>query len=217
MDGVHDLGGVQGFGPIAIDGDPRPFKYDWEGRMWGINEALAGDPSWTLDWWRHVRELIMPVDYLTRPYFDQWAQIYAALMIDSGIASLAEVVEGQARDRWPGASSPMAVEAVRAASGRSEDFRRDTDAAPHFKAGEIVRARSTGAAGHTRLPGYVCGRAGLVHAFRGVFVLPDAKAQGRDEAEPLYTVAFAAEELWPEAKGRRERVFVDLWESYLER
>jgi nitrile hydratase len=56
-----------------------------------------------------------------------------------------------------------------------------------------------------------------VHAYRGVFVLPDAKARGRDEAEPLYTIAFHTGDLWPEAAGRGDRVFVDLWESYLER
>ena len=217
MDGVHDLGGVQGFGPIVIDDDARPFHHDWEGRMWGINEAIKGDPSWTLDWWRHVRELIVPVDYLTRPYFDQWAQVYAALLIDSGIASLEEVARGKARSPGHGDSPPMRPTDVRAASAVTESFRRDTGARPRFANGEAVKARSTGAAGHTRLPRYVRGRVGAIHAYRGNHILPDAKSRGRDEAEPLYTVAFAAGDLWPEAGARRDRVFVDLWESYLER
>ncbi len=217
MDGVHDLGGVQGFGPIAVDDDPRPFRHDWEGRMWGINEALEGEPTWTLDWWRHVRELIMPTDYLTRPYFDQWAQVYAALLIDSGVATLDELAQGKACGaRRPGAS-PMRAEAAREASRRPESFRRDTGAKPLFGIGQKVTARVQGAPGHTRLPHYVRGRSGLVHAYRGVFVLPDAKSRGRDEAEPLYTIVFDASALWPEAIGRRDRVFVDLWESYLER
>jgi nitrile hydratase len=67
MDGVHDLGGVQGFGPLEIDRDEPPFHHDWEARMWGLNEAMTGDPGWTIDWWRHVR-LILPLDYLSRPY-----------------------------------------------------------------------------------------------------------------------------------------------------
>lgn len=217
MDGVHDLGGVQGFGPIEIDDDPRPFKYDWEGRMWGINEAVAGDPGWTLDWWRHVRELFLPIDYLTRPYFDQWAQIYAALLIDSGIATREELVQGKTSNARRTDAPSMSAEEVRAASGRTESFRRDTGAKPLFGIGQKVTVRSQGAAGHTRLPRYARGRSGLVHVYRGIYVLPDAKALGRDEAEPLYTIAFQAGDLWPEAAGRRDRVFVDLWESYLER
>ncbi len=46
MDGVHDLGGRQGFGPIATQEDERPFKTDWEARMWGLNKAIGGDPDW---------------------------------------------------------------------------------------------------------------------------------------------------------------------------
>jgi nitrile hydratase beta subunit len=217
MDGVHDLGGVQGFGPIEIDDDLRPFKHDWEGRMWGINEAVAGDPGWTLDWWRHVREVIVPLDYLMRPYFDQWAQIYAALLINSGLATLEEVVQGKPRNAESVGASPMSADEVRAASGHTESFRRDTGAKPIFGVGQAVIVRSQAAAGHTRLPRYVRGRPGLVHVYRGIYVLPDAKALGREEAEPLYTIAFQAGDLWPEAAGRRDRVFVDLWESYLER
>jgi nitrile hydratase subunit beta len=216
MDGVHDLGGVQGFGPIEIDDDPRPFKHDWEGRMWGINEAVAGGPGWTLDWWRHVRELLLPLDYLTRPYFDQWAQIYAALLIDSHVATLGEVVKGKPRGAGSAGASPMRAKEVRAAAGRTESFRRETGAKPFFGVGQKVIVRSQGTVGHTRLPRYVRGRPGLVHAYRGIYVLPDAKALGRDEAGPLYTIAFQAGDLWPEAAGRRDRVFVDLWERYLE-
>jgi nitrile hydratase beta subunit len=217
MDGVHDLGGVQGFGPIEIDDDPRPFHHAWEARMWGINEGLKGDPSWTLDWWRHVRELIQPLDYLTRPYFDQWAQVYAALLVDSGMASVQEVAQGRPRD--PGRSDivPMRPEEVRAASAGAESFRRDGGAKPNYTVGQTVTTRSVGAAGHTRLPRYTRGRSGTIHAYRGNHILPDAKARGLDIAEPLYTVAFRAADLWPEAASRRDRVFVDLWESYLER
>ena len=73
MDGIHDLGGKQGYGPIEIDDDDRPFHEEWEGREWGIAQC-ARTPGITIDWWRHCRELIMPVDYLGRPYFDSWAQ-----------------------------------------------------------------------------------------------------------------------------------------------
>jgi nitrile hydratase beta subunit len=216
MDGVHDLGGVQGFGPLEIDRDERAFHHDWEARMWGLNEAMTGDPGWTIDWWRHVRELILPLDYLSRPYFDQWAQVYAALLIDSGIASLAELASGKATAPGPALAPAMSASAVAAASRRTTDFRRDGGAKPAFVAGQRVRARAVGAAGHTRLPRYVRGRAGIIHACHGNHLLPDAGAKGEERAEPLYTVAFRAADLWPERAASCDRIFLDLWESYLE-
>jgi nitrile hydratase subunit beta len=221
MDGVHDLGGVQGFGPLDIDRDEHAFHHDWEARMWGLNEAMTGDPGWTIDWWRHVRELILPLDYLSRPYFDQWAQVYAALLIDSGIAGLAEVASGKAPTAaplgpGPALVPPMSAAEVAAAARRTMDFRRDGGAKPVFVTGQRVRARLVGAAGHTRLPRYVRGRPGLIHAFHGNHLLPDAGAKGEERAEPLYTVAFRAADLWPEAAGSPDRIFLDLWESYLE-
>jgi nitrile hydratase subunit beta len=218
MDSVHDIGGVQGFGPIATADDGRPFHHAWEARMWGINEAMTGDPGWTIDWWRHVRELIGPIDFLTRPYFDQWMQVYAALLVDSGLATVAELARGEARGPKPDLGTPMSAAKVPAAAARRDtDFHRDTGAAPAFAVGGRVTTRSLGATGHTRLPRYARGRPGIVHAYRGNHLLPDAGARGIERAEPLYTIAFRAADLWPEATGRPDRVFLDLWESYLER
>ena len=73
-----------------------------------------------------------------------------------------------------------------------------------------------GAASHTRMPRYVRGRRGRVHVCHGAFLVPDESALGRELAEPLYTVGFLAADLWPEAGTRNDRVFVDLWERYLE-
>ena len=56
----------------------------------------------------------------------------------------------------------------------------------------------------------------MIHAHHGGHVLPDAAARGEHRGEHLYTVSFASPDLWPEAKGSADRVFVDLWESYLE-
>ena len=51
--------------------------------------------------------------------------------------------------------------------------------------------------GHTRLPRYARGRAGVVERVHGAHVLPDANAHGAGEQPQwLYTVRFAARELW---------------------
>ena len=217
MDGPHDLGGKQGFGPVAAKETEEPFHSDWEARMWGMDHSITYPDGWNIDWWRHSRELIQPTDYLTRPYLDQWMQTYAALLVDSGIASVAEIARGRSTSPGPKVKPPLTAEGVRNASQRAARFDRDEGPKPSFKVGDHVRARDHGISTHTRLPGYVRGRHGTIERSCGNHVLPDASAVGRDHAEPLYTVAFDAGELWAEAKGRRERIHLDLWESYLER
>lgn len=219
MDGPHDLGGRQGFGPVAVGEVEESFHSAWEARMWGIARALTRPAGWNIDWWRHGRELIDPADYLTRPYYDQWMQTYTALLIDSDVFSVGELAAA-ATAPAPSGSGGEPVDV--AALGGSTRFDRDIAAAARFAIGDAVRANTLGTAGHTRLPGYVRGRAGVIDHSYGAHVLPDASARGEERAEPLYSVKFAADTLWPEAKGRkagdrREWVYVDLWESYLER
>jgi nitrile hydratase subunit beta len=214
MDGVHDLGGREGFGPIVDKADDKPFHADWEMRAFGIKEVAAA--SWTIDWFRHCRELLVPVDYLTRPYFDQRITAVAAQMIDEGCLTLDEIKAGaSAFAPKPGRPLPTR-EAVRAFVKTPTSFAINVNTPPRFALGATVRCRLDGASGHTRLPGYVRGRAGVIHAHHGGHILPDASAHGEERGEHLYTVSFASPDLWPKAKGSADRIFVDLWESYLE-
>lgn len=216
MDGIHDLGGREGFGPIDVGEPEEPFHEPWEARVLGMVRAISRPADWSIDWFRHCRELIDPVDYLTRPYYDQWLQTYAAMMVNSGVATTQELASGEATGQAAGLPPPMAPAAVEKAKRAVARFDRG-GAAPAFAAGDAVRAKDHGAPGHTRLPAYVRGRSGRIETAHGAHVLPDANARGEARAEPLYTVVFAVAELWPEAAGRRDRVFLDLWESYLER
>lgn len=214
---THDVGGKSTTKPIDVQEDEAPFKAAWEGRAWGINEALEGHPGWTLDWWRHIRELIPAEDYLTRPYFDQWMQVYAAMMVDSGVASVAEIARGKAEGPNPAFGKPMGAADVAKISRHTKDFRRPAAKPAAFAVGDKVLTKTIGGNAHTRLPGYAMGKPGIVQAYHGNHLLPDAGALGREQAEPLYSIVFAAADLWPEGKGKRDRVFIDLWESYLER
>jgi nitrile hydratase subunit beta len=216
MDGVHDLGGREGFGPIVDKADDKPFHADWEMRAFGIKEVSAASSSWTIDWFRHCRELVVPVDYLTRPYFDQRLTTRAAQLIDEGYLTFDEIKRGaSAFSRKPGLP-PQTPEAARAFVRTSTSFAVTVNTPPRFALGATVRCRLDGGSGHTRLPGYARGRAGVIHAHHGGHILPDASAHGEERGEHLYTVSFASADLWPEAKGSHDRVFVDLWESYLE-
>jgi nitrile hydratase subunit beta len=185
-------------------------------RAFGIKESAAAGPNWTIDWFRHSRELIDPVDYLTRPYFDQRLTTVAARMIDEGYLTLDEVKAGVSAFAPKPSVPPQSPEAARAYVKTARNFAVGVNTPPRFAIGSQVRCRLDGASGHTRLPGYVRGRAGAVHAHHGGHVFADAAARGVHRGEHLYTVCFASSDLWPEAKGSRDRVFVDLWESYLE-
>ena len=128
MDGVHDLGGREGFGPIVDKADDKPFHADWEMRAFGMKQASAAAKSWTIDWFRHCRELTDPVDYLTRPYFDQWLTTLAAQMIDEGYLTLDEIKAG---------APDVCAKAQRlAAIGR-------TPRAPMSRGQEVSRSAST--------------------------------------------------------------------------
>ncbi|MFO0996120.1 MAG: nitrile hydratase subunit beta [Alphaproteobacteria bacterium] len=217
MDGVHDIGGRQGFGPIAVDEKEEPFHAPWEGRMLGIARGMRQPPGWNIDWWRHGRELIDPLDYLSRPYYDQWMQTYAALLVDAGIATVEELVKGRSSTAPFDFGRPLPPEAVPALRTSFNRFDREITRPPAFNVGAAVRAAMHGTPGHTRLPGYARGRRGTIAAYRGAHIFPDANSKGEERAEPLYSVSFAASELWPEAKESRDLVYLDLWESYLDR
>jgi nitrile hydratase beta subunit len=222
MDTVHDIGGRQGFGPVRWqkDHDEKAFHEEWQARAWAMCMCMfagwRGKPEvWTLDWFRHVRERIDPIDYLTRNYYDQFAQSLAAILIDNGTIRLEELVPGSATSE----TSAIADKGTRRSGSEGEISATDKDftgGEPAFSLGQRVRTKMSIAAFHTRLPAYVRGRIGVIHDHHGSQPLPDASARGVIKLESLYTIAFEAAELWPEAQGRRERVFVDAWESYLE-
>lgn len=218
MDGIHDLGGKQGYGPIEVDSDETPFHYDWEAREWGIAQS-ARTPGITIDWWRHCRELILPEDYLGRPYFDSWAQTDFSTYIDAGWMTLNEVCSGKSASRHDehGEAPPALTLQQVLQEDRDHAFRFDAeiDAAPVFSAGQQVMTASHGHSGHTRLPQYARGRRGTIQVCNGAHVYPDLSAQGEEIHQYCYNVMFMAGELWPEAQDSRDKVYLDLWESYL--
>jgi len=216
MDGVHDLGGKQGFGPIDVNEVDVPFHADWEGRMWAIAQC-ARSPDWTIDWWRHVRELIDPVDYLSRPYFDSWAQTHIAAYIDSGSFTLDEIIASQSASTPAEPQSSQGYEDILAAiEEQAYRFDREIDAQPAYQVDDKIFTRHLLPGHHTRLPAYARGKPGVIHAHHGAHVFADASAQGNEIAQHLYSVVFEAGDLWHEAGNRKDRVFIDLWESYLD-
>lgn len=218
MDGIHDLGGKQGYGPIAVDDSESPFHHDWEGREWGIAQC-ARTPGITIDWWRYCRELILPEDYLGRPYFDSWAQTDFATFIEAGWMTLAEISAAcSAADHprlVPGMPAMTLQQVLQEDRDHAVRFDAAVDSSPAFEVGQPAMTVRQGSDGHSRLPQYARARRGTVQAYNGAHVFPDLSAAGQETHQHCYNVMFTAAELWPEAADSRDKVYLDLWESYL--
>jgi len=218
LDGIHDLGGKQGHGPVAVDDGDAAFHHDWEAREWGISNC-ARTPGITIDWWRHCRELILPADYLARPYFDSWAQTDFATFIEAGWISFAEIANGRADpaielplEPAPAMDLEQVVAADRAAARR---FDAAIEEPPAFAVGDTVRTLGHGHRGHTRLPQYARGHRGKINAYHGAHVFPDLSARGIEVHRHCYNVRFESAELWGGEAAGKDCVYLDLWQDYL--
>lgn len=216
MDGIHDLGGAQGYGRIAVSHVEQPFHEDWEARMCGIVRAIARPQHWNVDKFRFTREQLPPVEYLTRPYFDQWYSSYAAMLLGSGLVAVEELATGTSAQPVTASLKPMTAGDVPRLRNGTTRFDGPYAGPLRFTAGDRVRAALTAPSGHTRLPRYVRGHAGVIRSINGAHVVPDESAKGHRVFEPLYTVTFALAELFPERAGSRDKVHLDLWERYLD-
>ena len=216
MDGVHDLGGVQGFGPLEIEDDHAPSKSDLVMRTFGIQLSASYPGGLSVDWIRHVAQCIPPAAYLEIEYSDRWYRMVAGMMLDGGWVSLDELASGKSTGTPSGAGQPLPPEAVADIWREGMDMVRPAQGREAFSVGDAVTARFHSPLGPTRLPRYVRGHTGQIEAFRGWHTLPDACALGEDRAEPLYNVSFLAHRLWDGVTSPIDRVYLDLWESYLE-
>jgi nitrile hydratase len=217
MNGVHDMGGMHGHGPIHPEQDEPLWHAPWEARMFGLRRAGTFPSGFNLDRWRHLRELIPPHLYLSRPYYDHWYMTYVAALLDSGMATCEEIKSGHAAPGSAKRNDAQRSDRTWQTLKSGGVFTRDIDVAPLFAIGQHARARNVNPSGHTRLPRYIRGKVGIVQLHHGAHVLPDSNAHLRGEApQHLYTVSFSMRELWGPDASPRDETCADLWESYLE-
>lgn len=216
MDGVHDMGGMHGFGPVDPAADKPMAKDQWRSRMFGIELSFTQPGGFNLDWMRHVMECMPPAAYLASEYYDRWYWREAGILATAGWVTLAELQAGKAESVPDGLDPPLPPEMVPVMLEAGLDSRRPAEGEPAFKPGDTVRTAFHAPLGATRLPRYLRGHVGTIEAYHGWHGFPDAVAHGDDAAEPLYCVGFRAADLWDDVTAPRDMVFADLWESYLE-
>jgi nitrile hydratase beta subunit len=215
MDGAHDLGGKQGYGPIVREDDEPPFHEAWEGRVHGINLSSDVGPAF-----RYSIERMGAIEYLTTSYYEHWLSSMELNGVESGAFTRAELDAAAARVR-AGEPVPTRFDADAVAAVRrriTPHPERGFDAPPpRFAPGDRVTVSRRSPPGHTRCPAYLRGAPGViesVHAPRPILDVYETEG-GREVPQAWYTVAVRSSDLWDDP-GAGHVVLVDLWETHLE-
>lgn len=215
MNGVHDMGGMQGMGPVQPEKNEPVFHARWEGRIFALDRVVRG--KWNSGASRYQKELIPPAEYLRISYFEKVLIGLTALLVKYGLVTRAEIERGK-----PARGSKKATPLLPAANvptlvANGVPARRTAPVAPQFATGQRVRARNINPRTHTRLPRYARGKVGTVDRDHGVFVFPDTSAEDLGEKpQHVYAVRFTARDLWGEQASPKDTVVVDMWDDYLE-
>lgn len=216
MNGVHDMGGMHGFGPVVAESDEPVFHADWEGRVLAMSLAMRATGEWGVDESRFAQEREPPAAYLAESYYERWLAGLERLLLERGLVSENELEAGRSLTPGQAVAGRLGPDDVAAHKGGASS-RREPSHPARFAVGDRVRARNIHPSGHTRLPRYVRGHLGTVTRLHGCHVFPDASAHGLgDDPQWLYVVVFDAAELWGADAQSPSAVSVDAFEPYLE-
>lgn len=221
MNGVHDMGGMQAFGPILREHNEPYFHEKWEERVFGLFFGCFAGGHFNVDMFRAVIELMPPDEYLRTSYYEHWFHAIEHLLLTNGTLTREAIDEacrrgGTVRER-PAPKNALPVEMVGGLIATGASTRMNEAIAPRFKVGDTVRARNYHPVTHNRIPRYIKGRCGVVQRDHGVFSFNDTVAHGLGhQPQHVYSVRFMARELWGEQANARDSVCIDLFDSYME-
>jgi len=217
MNGVHDMGGMDGFGKVEPEPNEPVFHAEWESRVLAMVRAMGAAGAYNIDMSRFYREILPPDVYLASSYYKKWLLGLEDLLIDQGLVDAEEIMMGHALEPARALKrGTFTLDDVERIMVRGK-FERPAQAPAKFKIGDRARARNIHPATHTRLPRYVRGRVGVVERVHGCHVFPDSAAQEAGEnPQWLYTIVFEGTELWGADSDPTVKVSIDAFEPYLE-
>jgi nitrile hydratase beta subunit len=217
VNGVHDMGGQMGYGPVEEEADEPTFHTDWESRAFGLSIAMSATGTWNIDMGRHARESLPPAEYVSSTYYEIWAKGLEKLLEQTGLVTAAELDAGHALVPAEPVGHVLKPDEVVPALSAFAPSERTPGAPARFAVGDRVVTRNMHPKGHTRLPWYARSKRGVVEQVHGAHVFPDANAHQQGEAPQwLYTVSFTGRELWGADADPTVTTSIDAWESYLE-
>ena len=216
MNGIHDMGGMHGFGKVEPEQNEPVFHADWEGRALAMNRLMSFAKIWETGETRAAIENLPPEVYLSSTYYRKWTLMLEQLVLKYGLVDPDEFAARRALR--PGKRLPRKLAAADIAKALTRgSYARPVSAPARFAAGDRVCTRNMNPATHTRLPRYARGKLGVIEAVRGCHVFADTVAIGQGEnPQWLYTVVFESRELWGEDADPTLTVSIEAWEPYLE-
>lgn len=224
MNGLHDMGGLHGFGRVEVEADEPVFHSTWEARVFCMTQVIDTTGVWNLDEHRHEIELMCPSNYIRDGYYGRWLFAMESILTRKGVIEKEELDQRVAELEAGGPAVSKTATArqwpltdaqkIRWGAWRHE---KDPEMAPKFAVGDRVRVRNLHPEGHTRLTSYIRGKTGVVSIVNAqAWVLPDTRAHNVGEnLQPVYNVAFDATEVWGPQAEANVLVNVDLMEDYL--
>ena len=225
MNGVFDLAGTDGVGPVIVPEEEPVFRAEWEKAVFPMFAMCFRAGFFGVDQFRHGIEQIDPAVYLKSPYYEHWVHTVEHFGEQLGKLDMAEL-DRRTEHYLANPDAPLPehrddpellafVEAVVPAGAPAQ---RASDKPARFKVGDTVRVDRSAPRGHTRRARYIRGAVGEVVLAHGSFIYPDTAGNGLGEnPEHVYTVRFTNDELWgadhAEPNGS---VYFDVWDPYIE-
>jgi nitrile hydratase beta subunit len=216
MDGVHDMGGMHGFGPVRPEKNEPVFHEWWEGRVLALCRTMRFTGAWNGDVSRYAKEVLPPHVYLSSSYYKRWLLGLEWLAVTHGLVEAEEIEAGRALR--PGVPIKRKLMAGGINPNSRVPYDREAPTPPQFAVGDRVRTKLIRLPTHSRLPRYARGRVGTVEHVHGFHVFPDSNAAGEGEnPQWVYTVTFNGHDLWGPDSDPTLMVSIDAFEPYLER
>jgi nitrile hydratase beta subunit len=223
MNGVHDLGGTDGLGSVAVPEHEPVWSAEWEKAAFAMFPASFRAGLFGVDMFRFGIEQMHPAVYLLSPYYEHWLHATEHYATKAGLIDPDEL---DAKTQYylehpdeplPDRKDSELLEFVEVAVKRGAPARRPSDRQPRFRVGDRVTVVADSPRGHTRRARYIRGKTGVITMAHGTFVYPDTAGNGgEDDPQHVYTVKFRSEELWgPEAAEPNGIVYFDVWEPYI--
>jgi nitrile hydratase subunit beta len=223
MNGVHDLGGTDGLGPVVREQDEPVWHADWEKVCFALFPTNAVKGYFGVDEFRYGIEQMHPAEYLLSPYYEHWLHTATHYTVKAGVIDPEEL---ERRTRYylenpdapvPEKKDPELAAFMETLVHQGVPARRESDRPAKFAVGDRVRVKDDSPFGHTRRARYIRGRTGEITAAHGTFIYPDSAGNGQgDDPQHVYTVVFKATDLWGEHGDPNSTVTFDVWEPYLE-
>jgi nitrile hydratase subunit beta len=242
----HTLGGLEGLGPV--DFQKKVFVEQWEKRIFGIHAAMMGLsshlkealPSYAIDqvptafkdiWtWADLRrgaEAMNPFDYFKLRYYEKWLGGISGFFVEKGYISQEELDEKTSfylkegnvdTAPLPDKNSPDIDAQVIKYLQFGDSPKREVDIQPKFSVGDTVTVKDMPVVAHTRLPGHLRGKTGVIDlVYEGFYAYFPGPSDGLGPAQPSYSVRFDPKDIWGEKLAEAGSTFyADLFEIYLD-